>query len=92
VVAVLITRGDQLLVTGDFTAARLMYQRAAMSKSAQGAIALGMTYDPRFLAQIGARGIAAEPHQAIAWYKRASDLGSPDGARLEAQLMTATTK
>jgi hypothetical protein len=85
VVAILVARGDGLLATGDVTAARLMYQRAA-SSSAQASVTLGMTYDPRFLPQIGARGIVAEPERAIVWYKHAADLGDPAGARLLIQL------
>ena len=71
-----------MLATGDVSAARLMYQRAAGSNSAQGALAMGRTYDPRFLTQIGARGIAADPKQAVTWYLRAADLGSPEAPKL----------
>jgi hypothetical protein len=86
VVALLIARGDALLETGDIAAARLMYERAAWSNSGQAAIAMGMTYDSRFLAQIGARGIAAEPQRAIVWYQHAAALGRPEGTQLVASL------
>ena len=89
VVRVLIARGDELLATGDVNAARLMYQRAATADSAEGAVAMGMTYDPRVLANIGVRGLVGDPQRAVTWYKRASDLGSPDGPRLIAQLQAA---
>jgi TPR repeat protein len=89
VVAILLTRGNALLATGDVAAARLMYEHAARSYSGPAAIAMGMTYDPRFLAQIGAQGIAPDPQRAAIWYRHAADLGSAEGAQLLAQLPTA---
>jgi hypothetical protein len=86
IVAVLLARGDALLATGDIVAARLMYERVAESNSATAAVALGMTYDPRFLAQIGVRGIAADPQRATIWYRRASALGSIVATRLLTRL------
>ena len=90
VVAALLTRGNALLASGDVGAARLLFERAAGSNSAAAAVAMGMTYDPRTLAQIGARGIAPNPQTAIAWYRRASDLGSAEGERLLTQIMERT--
>jgi TPR repeat protein len=90
VVAVLLARGNELLATGDVVAARLMYERAARSYSGPAAIAMGMTYDPRFLAQIGAQGIAPDPQRAAIWYRHAADLGSAEAAQLLAQLPTAS--
>lgn len=87
--AILLARGNELLATGDIAAARLMYERAAGSGSGQAAIYLGMTYDPRFLVRIGAQGIAPDPQRASFWYRRASDLGSAEGAQLLSQLTTA---
>jgi TPR repeat protein len=85
-VAVLLARGDALLATGDVVAARLMYQRVAGSDSGPAALAMGMTYDPRFLASIGAQGLAADPQQAIFWYKRAAGLGSSVAPQMLAKL------
>lgn len=85
-VEALLARGDALLETGDIVAARLLYERAAASSSGRGALAAGMTYDPRFLAQIGSRGIAADPRAAAAWYRRASTLGEPQAALLLTRL------
>ena len=90
VVAALLTRGNALLASGDVGAARLLYERAAGSNSGAAAAAMGKTYDPRFLAQIGAQGIAPNPQTAIAWYRRASDLGNAEAARLLTQLMEKT--
>jgi hypothetical protein len=92
VMAVLLTRGNALLTDGDVVAARLMYERAARSASAEAAIALGMTYDPRFLAQIGARGVAADTQRAVEWYRRASILGDPQATLLLTQLTAASRK
>jgi hypothetical protein len=89
VVAMLLDRGNALLATGDVSAARAMYERAALADSGPAAIALGMTYDPRFLAQIRVRGMEPDPKRAISWYQRASDLGSMEGRQLLTQLQTA---
>jgi TPR repeat protein len=85
-IAVLIARGEALLASGDVTAARLMYSRAADSDSAEGAIAMGMTFDPKVLSQIGVLGPQADPQHAISWYQRAAALGSSEARRLLIQL------
>jgi TPR repeat protein len=82
VVAVLISRGDALLSTGDVTAARLMYGRAADAQSVAGALAMGMTFEPKMLAQIGVQGMPADTQRAEIWYQRAAALGSSDAVRL----------
>jgi hypothetical protein len=45
-IAMLIKRGNSLLKDGDFTAARLLFERGADAGSAEAALALGSTYDP----------------------------------------------
>jgi TPR repeat protein len=65
-----------------------MYDRAAGSGSGLAAVAMGMTFDPLFLATIGVHAVAPDPKRAIIWYQRASDLGSAEGTRLLAQLRT----
>jgi TPR repeat protein len=92
VVAVLISRGDALLSTGDITAARLMYRRAADARSVTGVVAMGMTFDPKVLAQIGVRGLLADTSQAKMWYLRAAALGSPEAVRLLRQLQDEDAK
>ncbi len=86
VIAVLIVRGDALLSAGDITAARLMYRRAADAQSVAGVVAMGMTYDPKVLAQIGVRGLPADTQTAEMWYQRAAVLGSSAAVRLLRQL------
>ncbi len=85
-IAVLIARGDGLLASGDVTAARLMYRRAADAHSVAGTVAMGMTFDPTLLAQIRVQGLAADTQLAAMWYQRAVALGSSDAVRLLRQL------
>jgi hypothetical protein len=77
----LVKRGDDLLGTGDVMAARSAYERAAYGGNAAAAIGMGKTYDPLFLAQLGARGVHGDPIQAAYWYARARDAGDREGDR-----------
>ena len=70
-----------MLALGDVSAARLLYERAA-STSGHAAAAAGKTYDPAFLAQIGARGIPSDPGAAAEWYRKAVALGDPEADQL----------
>jgi TPR repeat protein len=76
-----ITRGEQLMATGDIVAARTVFQRAAESDEAMAALALGAAYDPNVLARLGVVGISADLEKARAWYQKAESLGSPDARR-----------
>jgi hypothetical protein len=71
----MLRRGEALLAIGDISAARRFLERAAAGGSGAAALALAGTYDPRGLAQLGARGIPPDPAQARAWYQRALVLG-----------------
>jgi len=75
----LLARGDALIAIGDIAAARLVYQRAVTRGSELAATAMGKTYDPGFLGQIGAIGVLADPEAAAAWYRKAAALsgGNP---------------
>jgi len=70
----LLGRGDALLGTGDTTSARLFYERAADGGSGLAALRLGATFDPALPRRTG-MGTAADPAQALFWYRRARDLG-----------------
>jgi hypothetical protein len=74
----LLRRGDELLAARDISAARRMFEHAATASGGAAAAALqaGKTYDPNFLAEIGARKIPAQPARAIYWYTRALEHGS----------------
>jgi hypothetical protein len=74
----LLARGDQLLLTGDIGAARLFYEPAALAGDPRAALALGKTYDPLFLARIGARGIVADRAKATSWYRQAEAAGNAE--------------
>ena len=83
-VATLIARGDAMVARRDISAARLLYERVAAG-NAQAAVALARTYDPIFLAEIGARGTLGDTALATAWYRKAISLGDSGAlARVEA--------
>lgn len=86
-VAEFMTRGDQLLATGDIAAARMFYERAAEGGSAAAATAAGKTYDPIFLAEVHARGIRGDPVMAAQWYRKASAGGDRQADTLMKRLM-----
>jgi TPR repeat protein len=67
-------------------AARLVYRRAANAGNSQAALALGGSYDPNVLKQLGVIGVAGDPVQAREWYRRAAELGSADAPRRLNQL------
>jgi hypothetical protein len=73
--AVLLARGDALFGTGDLFSARLFYERAANAGSGQAALRLGESYDPHFLESTHLRAARGAIASAMAWYKRARDLG-----------------
>jgi hypothetical protein len=81
----LVRGGDRQLKRGDVPAARALYERAAAMGSAQAALALGSTYDPRRLFSLGVFGMVGNKERARHWYERAQQLGHPDAkARISA--------
>ena len=48
----------EIVPSGDLVTARLLFRRAAEAGDAEGALALGATYDPGVLAKLGVRGIS----------------------------------
>jgi hypothetical protein len=83
-IATLVKRGEDFLKTGDVAAARLFLRRAAAAGHGPAALALGLTFDPAFLAEQGVLGFAPDLAQARSWYERAAELGSREAAqRLE---------
>ena len=75
-VAGLIAHGQKMIDVGYLAGARGYFKRAAEAGSADAALALGATYDPNFISDIGARGIKGDLAEARAWYERARELGS----------------
>jgi hypothetical protein len=69
--------GTELMASGDITAARMMFERAAEAGEAAAAFALAETYDPVVLRRLRLRGgIAPDVALARRWYETARDLGS----------------
>ena len=79
-IAALLARGDSLLEAGDIVSARLFYERASDAGNGRAALRLGATYDPSFLGRVHLSRYA-DATQALAWYRRARDLGE-SGAEL----------
>ncbi len=88
-VAALLARGNRLLGTGDVFAAQNVFAHAASSGSGAAATGLAKTYDPAFLAEIGARATTPDLAIATAWYQRAMALGDREASdrlsRMQAQ-------
>ena len=82
----MLNRGLDYLKMGDIAAARLVLRRAAGAGSAQAALALGATYDPVMLGEIGAVGLTGDAAQARTWYELAGQLGSAEAASRIARL------
>jgi hypothetical protein len=69
--------GAELMASGDITAARMMFERAAEAGEAAAAFALAETYDPVVLRRLHLRGgIAPDVALARRWYEKARDMGS----------------
>jgi hypothetical protein len=81
----MVRNGDRLVSRGDVAAARALYEKAAALGSAQAALALGSTYDPRRLWSLGVFGMVGNKERAQHWYRRAGELGHPEAkARIAA--------
>ena len=79
----MVRRADAMLQQGDISAARLLYESAADAGSGPAATAMGKTFDPMFLAEIGAIGLQPDPVRAASWYGRGLSLGDAEArARL----------
>jgi TPR repeat protein len=86
IVVDLLRRGDAMLAIGDISSARLLYLRAAESGDARATTQLGKSYDPLFLAAIGAWGVRADVATAAKWYRKAIALGDAEAAKQLKQL------
>jgi Bacterial SH3 domain len=74
----LMAHGDKMIEVGYLAGARGYYRRAADAGSGEAAFALGTTYDPAFIREIGAQGTKPDMAQARQWYERAEELGDKD--------------
>jgi hypothetical protein len=84
--ALMLKRGEDLLSIGDIAGARRVFQYLADAGNADGALAMGATFDARFLAERNAIGVAPDDAKARTWYRRAVDLGSAQAKTLLAQM------
>jgi hypothetical protein len=89
-IAILLKRGQDALNNGDFVAARLLLQRAAVAGSADGALAFAQTFDPAVIGRLGAVGVAADAVKAREWYQKAARLGSGLAAQQVANFQQKT--
>jgi hypothetical protein len=71
----LMQRAEELLSQGDVVASRQLYERAAEMGSADAAMSLAATYDPRRLWSLGVLGMVGSKERARQWYQRADELG-----------------
>ena len=89
--AALVAQGDQFLSKSDFASARQFYQRATETGDGRGALRMGMTFDPVFLARWRLRGVRGDRAQAIAWYRRASALGNAEAELMQNSMSRGTS-
>jgi hypothetical protein len=88
-IAALLKRGEDLIASGDFAAARLVLQRAAEAGDANAALLLAGTYDPMMLEKLQVHGFSPDVNMARRWYEKADELGSRDATgRLKVLLAT----
>jgi hypothetical protein len=86
--AFLMKQGRDLLKIGDIAAARLAFRHLANAGNAEAALALGATFDPRFLAELNVIGVVGDDAKARTWYQRAMELGSTEAKRILARTAT----
>jgi len=77
----MLRRADALAAIGDFSGARLFYERLASAGYKQAAMALARSYDPVWLRQKGAVGVLPDSARAAYWYERAATLAEVPQAR-----------
>jgi hypothetical protein len=80
-IKLLMKQGEQFAAAGDLATARLVFQRAAEAGDATAALAMGATYDPIVLANLGVLGMSADVGKARSWYEKAKGFGSTEASR-----------
>jgi hypothetical protein len=77
-IAAHLARGEERLKAGEVAAARLFFERVALSGDARGALGMARTYDPAVLAKLPVLGAHADAAAAGTWYERAAAVrGAP---------------
>jgi hypothetical protein len=86
--SILLSKGAELVGQGGIAGARLIFEELAQQGSSYGALALARTYDPAYVAAAPSGSIVPDIPKALAWYKKASDLGSGEASQRISQLNT----
>jgi hypothetical protein len=79
------SHGRTLQRVGYFAGARLFFRRVAEAGWAEGAQAMGETYDPAEFQKLGVHGLTPDPALAQKWYDRAKALEAKAGGAQAAQ-------
>jgi len=79
------SHGRTLQRVGYFAGARLFFRRVAEAGWAEGAQAMGETYDPAEFEKLGVHGLTPDPALAQKWYDRAKALEANTGRTQAAQ-------
>ena len=77
----LLTRGHEMLSSGDVAGGRLLLTRAAEAGEARASLALAGSYDAPVMGYLGVVGVPPDPVKARAWYVKAAEQGSPEAVR-----------
>jgi TPR repeat protein len=80
-IAAFLKRGEDLIASGDFAAARMLLLRAAEVRDPKAALLLAATFDPIILQRTGAYGVVPDVPSAQHWYEKAKEFGSEEASR-----------
>ena len=90
-VEILVRRGNEMFALGDYSAARLLFSRAAASGSAAAMLAMGRTYDPAFV-DAAASAVTTDPAAAAQWYRLAQNAGNSEAGAFLQRLQRQVAK
>jgi TPR repeat protein len=74
----LLRLANELVVSGNAPAARLILKEAADAGYASAALAMGSTFDPFEIGKLNEHEVTPDVPLARMWYERADRLGSPE--------------
>jgi hypothetical protein len=86
--AELLKRGEELLRQGGIAAARIIFEELAQKGSSKGALALARSYDPHYIPNSRTSAVTPDLNKALAWYRRADQLGSAEARERIAEIGT----
>lgn len=84
----LLKRGEELLRQGGIAAARIIFEELAQKSSSKGALALARSYDPAYIPNSRTSAVTPDLNKALAWYRRADQLGSAEAKERIAEIGT----